>query len=39
MDFLIILNEAFQVLVPLAIIFGISALALFLDAKKKEVLH
>ena len=37
MDFLGILNEAFQVLVPLAIIFGISALALFLNAKKKEV--
>jgi hypothetical protein len=37
MDFLAILNEAFQVLVPLAIIFGISALALFLNAKKKEV--
>lgn len=37
MDFLSILNEAFQVLVPLAIILGISALALFLNAKKKEV--
>lgn len=37
MDFLAILNEAFQVLVPLAIIFGISALALFLNEKKKEV--
>lgn len=37
MDFLTILNEAFQVLVPLAIILGISALALFLNAKKKEV--
>jgi hypothetical protein len=37
MNFLSILNEAFQILVPLAIILGISALALFLDAKKKEV--
>lgn len=37
MDFLAILNEAFQILVPLAIIFGISVLALFLNAKKKEV--
>lgn len=37
MDFLAILNEVFQVLVPLAIMLGISALALFLNAKKKEV--
>ena len=37
MDFLSILNEAFQILVPLALIFGISALALFLKKKKKEV--
>ena len=37
MNFLVILNEAFQILVPLALILGISALALFLDAKKKEV--
>ena len=37
MDFIAILNEAFHLLVPLAIILGISALALFLNAKKKEV--
>ena len=37
MEFLTILNEAFQILVPLALIFGISTLALFLNAKKKEV--
>ena len=37
MDFLGILNEAFQILVPLAIILGTSALALFLNEKKKEV--
>ena len=37
MDFLQILNEAFQLLVPLALIFGITSLGLFLSAKKKEV--
>lgn len=36
MDFIAILNNAFQILVPLAIMLGITALALFLNAKKKE---
>ena len=37
MNWLEILNGAFQILVPLVLMFGISALALFLNAKKKEV--
>lgn len=37
MNFLQILNSAFQILVPLAILFGITTLALFLNAKKKEI--
>lgn len=37
MNFLAILNDAFQVLVPLAIILGITSLAVFLSAKKLEV--
>lgn len=36
MNWLEILNNAFQILVPLAIMLGITALALFLNAKKKE---
>lgn len=37
MDFLAILNDTFQLLVPLALIFGVTSLGLFLAAKKKEV--
>ena len=37
MDFLTILNEAFQILVPLAITLGIVSLAVFLATKKKQV--
>ena len=37
MNFLQILNEGFQILVPLALIFGITALGLFLNAKKRQV--
>lgn len=37
MEFLEIFNSAFQILLPLAITFGIISLGIFLSAKKKEV--
>ena len=37
MDFLTILNNAFQILVPLAITLGVVSLAVYLAAKKKQV--
>lgn len=37
MNFIDILNQAFQILVPAALILGISYLAVFLNAKKKQI--
>lgn len=36
MDILTIINNAFQILVPLAIMLGVTSLSLFLSTKKKE---
>ena len=37
MEFMEIMNNAFQIIVPLAITLGITSLAVFLAAKKKQV--
>ena len=37
MEFMEIMNNAFQIIIPLAITLGITSLAVFLAAKKKQV--